>query len=159
MSVAGATGGDGAPRPVLSRPARWRRAMFARHAHPCSAWSRWASTPLLLVPVWTRRWRHAAPVALWFALNPVLFAPPRHTSAWSTRAMLGEERWILDRPRDAALAVNVVGALALGAALLAARRRRPGAMIGATATAMAATLGYWALMARYHDRAASGPHR
>ncbi len=132
--------------------ARWRRAVFARHANPWSAWSRWASTPLLLVPVWTRRWRHAAPVALWFAVNPVLFAPPRDTAAWSTRAMLGEEQWIIDRPRDAALALNTVGSLALAAALWAAWRRRPRAMLGATAVTMVVTLGYWGLMVRYHDR-------
>lgn len=142
--------------PAVSRLARWRRAVFARHANPWSAWSRWASTPLLLVPVWTRRWRHAAPVALWFVVNPVLFAPPRDTSAWSTRAMLGEEQWIVDRPRDAALALNTVASLALGTALLAARRRRPRAMLGATAAAMAVTLGYWALMVRYHDRVIRG---
>jgi hypothetical protein len=27
--------------------ARMRRAMFARHANPWSAWSRWTSTPLV----------------------------------------------------------------------------------------------------------------
>ncbi|WP_275040990.1 hypothetical protein [Nocardiopsis valliformis] len=31
--------------------ARLRRAVFARHSNPWSAWTRWASIPLVLVPV------------------------------------------------------------------------------------------------------------
>jgi hypothetical protein len=30
------------------------------------------STPLLLVPLWTRRWWLYVPIGLWFALNPVM---------------------------------------------------------------------------------------
>ncbi|KKW63524.1 hypothetical protein AAV95_16735, partial [Mycolicibacterium elephantis] len=66
-----------------SRLARVRRAVFARHANPWSAWSRWATTPLVLVPAWTRSWRHAAPIAVWFAVNPVIFAPPADERAWA----------------------------------------------------------------------------
>lgn len=87
----------------------WRkvkRAVFARHCHPLSAWSRWASTPLMLVPVWRRSWQDAAVVGAWLAVNPVVFGKPAHERAWSTRAILGEERWIEDRPLDAAMAVN-----------------------------------------------------
>ncbi|OBJ71705.1 hypothetical protein A5643_07315 [Mycobacterium sp. 1274756.6] len=129
-----------------------RRAVFARHASPWSAWSRWATTPLVLLPVWSRRWRDAGLVAVWFALNPVVFPRPRDRSAWSTRAMLGEEQWIVDRPRDLALAVNTAGGLALAAAVIAAWRRRPRPMVLATAVSMAVTLGYWALMVRYYRR-------
>jgi hypothetical protein len=46
-----------------STVARLRRAMFERHSNPWSAWTRWASTPLVLVPVWTRRRRDAALLA------------------------------------------------------------------------------------------------
>lgn len=129
-----------------------RRAVFARHANPVSAWSRWATTPLILVPVWRRSWRDAAWVAAWFALNPVVFPEPADQSAWSTRAMLGEERWIVDRPRDAALLVNVTGSVATVAALVNARQRRLLPTVLATAAAMAATLGYWVLMVRYLER-------
>lgn len=142
----------------MSGLADLRRAVFARHANPWSAWSRWATTPLVLVPVWTRRWRHAAPVAVWFALNPVIFAEPHDRSAWSTRAMLGEEQWVLDRPRDAALTLNALGGAALATAVVAARRRRLAPTVVATAVSMAVTMGYWALMARYYDRR-SGPGR
>ena len=65
--------------------ARVRRAIFARHCNPWSAWTRWASTPLTLVPLWTRRWNHAALIALWFAVNPFVFGKPAHQRAWSTR--------------------------------------------------------------------------
>lgn len=136
----------------MSRLAGLRRAVFARHANPLSAWSRWATTPLILVPVWRRSWRDAAWVAAWFALNPVVFPEPADQSAWSTRAMLGEERWIVDRPRDAALLVNVTGSVATVAALVNARQRRLLPTAQATAAAMAATLGYWVLMVRYLER-------
>jgi len=131
--------------------AAFRRAIFARHANPWSAWTRWASTPLVLVPIWTRRWTHAALVAFWLAVNPVIFGKPRDQRAWSTRAMLGEELWITRRPRDAAMAVSAVtSAVALGA-MIAARRRRLIPAVMATAAQMALTLVYWEQMVRYFD--------
>jgi S-formylglutathione hydrolase FrmB len=45
-------------------------------SNPWSAWTRSASTPLVLVPVWSRRWSHAALVGAWLALNPVVFPEP-----------------------------------------------------------------------------------
>ncbi|GAA3739756.1 hypothetical protein HDA32_002736 [Spinactinospora alkalitolerans] len=132
--------------------ARLRRAVFARHANPWSAWTRWASTPLVLVPVWTRSWRHAAIVAAWFAVNPVVFAEPADDRAWASRAMLGEEQWLIDRPRDAALGVNAAVTAAGVVAVVAARRRRPVPAGAATAASMALLLVYWELMARYYGR-------
>ncbi|WP_197283775.1 DUF6653 family protein [Mycobacterium sp. Marseille-P9652] len=134
--------------------ARVRRAIFARHCHPWSAWTRWASAPLILVPVWTRRWREAALVALWLAINPFVFGKPPHQRAWATRAMLGEELWISRRPRDAAVAVSAVTSAAAVAALVAARRRRLRTAAIAVAVQMALTLVYWQQMVRYFERAA-----
>ncbi|OBF79637.1 hypothetical protein A5791_10580 [Mycobacterium sp. 852002-51163_SCH5372311] len=132
--------------------AAFRRAIFARHANPWSAWTRWASTPLVLVPIWTRRWRDAALVAFWLAVNPVVFGKPRDERAWSTRAMLGEELWITRRPRDAAMAVTgLTSAVALGA-IVAARRRQLIPATVATVVQMALTLVYWEQMVRYFDR-------
>jgi hypothetical protein len=135
-----------------SLPARVRRAIFARHCNPWSAWTRWASTPLALVPVWTRRWSHAALVALWFAVNPFVFGKPLHERAWSTRAMLGEELWISRRPRDAAMLVSAVTSAAAVCAVVAARRRRPMPAAIATAAQMTLTLVYWQQMVHYFDR-------
>jgi hypothetical protein len=62
----------------------WRsvkRSVFARHGNPWSASTRWASTPLLLVPVWRRSWRDGALVGEWMALNPVVFGKPAHERA------------------------------------------------------------------------------
>lgn len=134
------------------RLARVRRAVFARHANPWSAWSRWATAPLVLVPIWTRRWSHAGAVALWFALNPVVFPKPADERAWATRAMLGEEQWLLDRPKDAGLGVNAAASVAGVAAVVAARRKRLAPTAVATAASMALLLVYWELMARYFDR-------
>ncbi|WP_322791084.1 DUF6653 family protein [Mycolicibacter longobardus] len=132
--------------------ARIRRAVFARHSNPWSAWTRWATTPLILLPVWRRSWRDAAWVSTWFALNPVIFGEPADQSAWSTRAMLGEELWIVARPRDIALLVNLAGGAATATALLNARRRRALPTAVATVVAMALTMAYWELMVSYFDR-------
>ncbi|WP_370629979.1 DUF6653 family protein [Tessaracoccus sp. OS52] len=67
--------------------------VFQRHAHPFSAWSRLLSTPLLLVPLWTRRWRLSVPIGAWFAVNPVITPRAHDTSSFATRAILGEESW------------------------------------------------------------------
>jgi hypothetical protein len=142
------------PMAVLSSGALARvlRGVFARHSNPWSAWTRWASAPLVLVPVWTRRWTHAGAVAIWLAVNPVVFPKPADERAWATRAMLGEEQWILDRPKDAALVVNAAASVAGVAAVVAARRRRLTPAAVSTAVQMALLLVYWELMARYVDR-------
>lgn len=128
-----------------------RRWMFERHSNPWSAWTRWASTPLVLLPVWTRRRRDAALVATWFAANPVIFPKPRTDNAWATRAILGEELWATKRPRDAATAVTACTSLAaVGAIVASVRRRRVSAAV-ACACQMAMTLVYWHQMARYWE--------
>jgi hypothetical protein len=132
--------------------ARVRRAIFARHCNPWSAWTRWASTPLPLVPVWTRRWSHAVLIAVWLAVNPLVFGKPAHERAWSTRAMLGEELWIARRPRDAAMFVAALTSVAALGAVIAARRHRLVPAVVATAAQMALTLVYWEQMVRYFDR-------
>lgn len=132
--------------------ARIRRAIFARHAHPWSAWSRWATTPLVLVPVWTRRRDHALVVATWFALNPVIFPKVGDERSWATRAMLGEELWISRRPKDAAAALSVLTSLVAVGALVAARRRQAVPALVATIVQMALTLVYWRQMVRYLER-------
>lgn len=133
----------------------WRqvkRAVFARHSNPWSAWTRWASTPLILVPIWRRSGRDAALVSAWMAINPVVFGEPAHERAWATRAILGEERWIEERPMDTAMAVDAAATIAGVAAMIAARRRRAVPAAVATATLMVLLMAYWELMARYHDR-------
>ena len=132
--------------------ARVRRAVFARHCHPWSAWTRWASTPLILVPIWTRRWAHAVWIALWLTVNPLVFGKPAHHRAWSTRAMLGGELWISRRPRDAAMVVSAAASAAALGAIFAARRHRLRPALIALGLQMALTLVYWQLMARYFER-------
>ncbi|EUA10956.1 DUF6653 family protein [Mycobacterium kansasii] len=142
-------------RPV----ARVRRAVFARHCNPWSAWTRWASTPLALVPIWTRHRIHAAVIALWLAVNPFVFGKPKHHRAWATRAMVGEELWIAERPADAAMLVSALTSAVSLSAVIAARRRRLKPAVVATALQMALTMVYWAQMVRYldHRRRGDGP--
>jgi hypothetical protein len=132
--------------------ARARRALFARHCNPWSAWTRWASTPLTLIPVWTRRWSHAVLLAAWLAVNPFVFGKPAHQRAWSTRAMLGEELWISRRPRDAAMFVSALTSAASLSAVISGRSRRLAPAAIATVVQMALTLVYWAQMVRYFER-------
>lgn len=132
--------------------ARVRRAIFARHCNPWSAWTRWASTPLTLVPVWTRRPVHAVLVGVWLAINPFIFGEPHHHRAWATRAMLGEELWITRRPRDAAMVVSGATSVAAAVGVLAARRRRLRPAVIAVAAQMALTMLYWQQMVRYLER-------
>jgi hypothetical protein len=86
------------------------------------------------------------------AANPVIFPRPADEHAWSTRAVLGEELWITERPRDTAMAVNAAATLAGVTALIAARRHRAAPAAGATAVVMALVMVYWRLMARYYNR-------
>ena len=128
-------------RPQLARVRRW---IFARHAHPLSAWSRWATTPLLLVPLWTRRAATVLPIAGWFAINPVMTPPVTDDDPFATRAMLGEEQWASDlNKRGDLVALNLVGSACLVAAGAAAWRHRPIATLAATAASMITTLLSW----------------
>src|SRR5687767_14302422 len=111
-------------RDMPRRFADLKHKVFARHSNPWSAWTRWMSTPLVLVPAWTRRWSHAAIIGAWMAANPVIFPRPADEHAWATRAVLGEELWITERPRDTAMVVNAAAMLAGITALIAARRHR-----------------------------------
>lgn len=136
--------------------ARVRRAVFARHSNPWSAWSRWATTPVLLVPVWTRNWSHAAAVGVWFAVNPVIFPEPAGPPVWATKAILGEELWLTDHPRDVAVAVDAAATGAVLVGLFGAWHRRPITAAVGTGAAMVLLLGYWELMARYYDTHPAG---
>jgi hypothetical protein len=133
-----------------------KRTVFARHSNPWSAWTRWASAPLLLVPAWRRSWRDAALVGIWMALNPVVFREPAHERAWATRAVLGEEQWIAERRVDTAMAVNVAATAAGLVAVAAARQRRAVPAAAATALEMGLLMAYWELMARHYDRSRAG---
>lgn len=136
----------------MSLVARVRRAIFVRHANPWSAWTRWASTPLVLLPVWTRRRSHAVLVGAWLAVNPVVFPIVTEKTNWATRAMLGEELWITNRPKDAAAALSVLTSIIAVVAIVAARHRRPVLAAVATGAQMVLTLVYWQQMVRYLDR-------
>jgi hypothetical protein len=132
--------------------ARLRRAIFARHCNPWSAWTRWASTPLTLVPVWTRRPRHAVLVGAWLALNPFVFGKPHDYRAWATRAMLGEELWITRRPHDGAMVVSGATSVVAAVGVVAAHRHRLRPAVIAVAAQMALTMLYWQQMVRYLER-------
>lgn len=122
--------------------------LFKRHAHPLSAWSRLLSTPLLLVPLWTRRWWLYVPIGAWFAVNPVMTPPAHDLSSFATQAILGEESWSRDptsEPR--VLALTGVASASLVRAMVAAYQHRKTGAVAGTAVFMALTLWEWRLWA------------
>ena len=129
-----------------------RRAVFARHSHPLSAWSRFVTTPVLLAPFWAKKAAVTGVVAAWFTVNPVMTPEPEHQEGFATRAMLGEEIWSADPGRDRGLvALNVAGSICLAAGVLAAWHRRAVPAGLGTAGSMALTMLCWRRYAAIYD--------
>ena len=129
-----------------------RRAVFARHSHPLSAWSRFVTTPVLLAPFWAKKAAVTGLVAAWFAINPVMTPEPEHQERFATRAMLGEEIWAADPRSDAVLvALNAVGAFCLAAGVRGAWHRRAAAAGLGTAGSMVLTMLCWRRYAAIYD--------
>jgi hypothetical protein len=78
---------------------------WARHANPWSVWTRYAAFPLLVAAVWSYHaigWWALLPVAAmvgFLYVNPWLFAPPRSTNNWASKAVLGERVWLAEGKR------------------------------------------------------------
>jgi hypothetical protein len=89
-------------------------------------------------------------------LNAVLFPPPRDDSAFATRAVLGEERWLEERPVSGALAIDGLASAALLIAIDGARRHRRGQMTIATIGTMSVLLWYWREMVRFYEMRGDG---
>ena len=121
---------------------------FQRHAHPFSAWSRLVSAPLLLVPLWTRRWWFYVPVGAWFAVNPVITPPARDRSSFATRAILGEESWTRDPTSEPmVMALSGMASASLMVALVASYQHRKSGAVAGTGLFVALTLWQWKLWA------------
>jgi hypothetical protein len=126
--------------------------MFARHAHPVSAWSRLLTTPLVIAPFWTRRADVMTGVLVWFAINPIMTPEPTERTSLATRAILGEERWMADPGLDRAiLALNALGSATLGGAILAAWHRRKVPTVLSTGATMVLILCCWRRYADLYD--------
>jgi hypothetical protein len=78
---------------------------WARHANPWSVWTRYAAFPLLVIAVWSYHvigWWALVPTAAmvgFLYVNPWLFAPPRSTQNWASKAVLGERVWLAEGKR------------------------------------------------------------
>lgn len=135
--------------------ARLKRWVFARHSNPMSAWSRWASIPLVVLPFWKRDAGAAAAVAAWMLLNPIVFPKPRHDQAWATKAMLGEELWSERLRFDTAFSVNAASTAAMAVSIAGAWRKSARLTIPAAAAQMTLTLVFWKLMVDFHETTGS----
>ncbi len=96
---------------------------WERHANPWSGWSRFAILILLATAIWSRVWIGwwslvaVLGIVIWTWLNPRMFAPPKSTDNWMSKAVLGERIWI-DRdkaavPRHYVVASNILSAVGL----------------------------------------------
>ena len=130
---------------------------WSRHSNPVSVWSRVLTNPLVYLPVWNRSWRQAIPVALWFALNPRLFPPPKDNRSWATRAVLGEQRYTSNGVlhTDLSGALNAASAAAFTVGLKAAYRRRLALLVGAGALALGLKFAFLGRMVALYDRDAT----
>jgi uncharacterized protein (DUF2062 family) len=137
---------------VFSLVKHLTRKIFAHHSNPWSAWTRLFSAPLVFVPIWNRSWRQGAILGVWLIANPLVFPEPEDNAAWATRAMLGEEMWVAERPLDRALALNA-GATALGVGgVWGALKRRLLATVACAVGQVALLLAYWREMVVYYQR-------
>jgi len=135
--------------------------MWQRHANPWSGWTRSLTQPLMCVPLWTRSWKQGAALAVWLAVNPILFPPPKHDHAWMTRAIHGEHMWVTDLKRqvragtvpvrDWALWLDVGQALLLNASFYYAWRHRLLPMAVLNVGALVCNLWYLDKMAALYD--------
>lgn len=89
----------------------------------------------------------------------MIFPLLKGDDAWATRAMLGEELWIDERPRDAAMVVNAAATVAGICAGVAARRRVAVPTAVPVAVEMGLLLVYWQQMVSYYDRLRVRPAR
>lgn len=73
---------------------------WARHANPWSVWTRNTVLPLLILAFWSRAWLgwwSLIPIAgtmIWAWINPRLFARPKSTDNWASKAVFGERVWL-----------------------------------------------------------------
>ena len=73
---------------------------WQRHTNPWSVWTRITVLPILIITVWSRTWIgwwSLIPVLIaiaWAWFNPRIFAKPRSTDNWASKAVLGERVWL-----------------------------------------------------------------
>jgi hypothetical protein len=137
---------------VWSFSKRLLREVFRYHSSPWSAWTRLLSVPLVFVPIWTRSWRVGAIVLVWLIANPIVFREPKNDKAWATRAMLGEEMWIAERPLDRAMVLSVGATACNLGGVWGAYKRRLLQTVVCTVGQVALLLAYWREMAFYYER-------
>ena len=75
-------------------------AIWARHAHPLSVWSRMLAAPLIFICLWSPVWIGWYGVGLigmailWMWLNPRLTPPPKTGRSWASKGVIGERIFI-----------------------------------------------------------------
>lgn len=71
---------------------------WAKHSHPLSGWSRFATYPFVFLPFWYHSWILFFLVVIWLAVNPILFPEPKSLNNWISKGVLGEKIWTRKKP-------------------------------------------------------------
>ena len=88
------------PLATVARLHRMDAATWERHASPWSVWTRVPILPLGVAVLYFRQelggwiWAALGALVLWAWFNPRAFPPPRATTSWASRAVLGERVWL-----------------------------------------------------------------
>ncbi len=98
--------------------------VWARHANPWSAWSRFSCLPLIVLAIWSRDWIGGwawlvlALALFWTWLNPRLFATATDWDTWSAKGTSGERVFLHHRtqiaPHHRRVAYLLTAAAAVG---------------------------------------------
>lgn len=79
---------------------RMTDASWARHANPWSVYTRILGGTLVFFSLWSIYWIGwyslfaIATSAFWIYINPRIFSPPRTTSSWAAKGVLGERAFL-----------------------------------------------------------------
>lgn len=84
----------------ISKLFRMSDEVWQRHTNPWSVWTRYLALPALVLAIWSRvtigyaAWIPVLVVFFWIWINPRIFAKPKSTNNWASKAVLGERVWL-----------------------------------------------------------------
>jgi hypothetical protein len=130
------------------------RLFWEPHSNPGTVWVLPVAYLSLLLALYRRDRSLGAATLLFVAAHPLVFPAPDDDSAWGTRVVRGERRWLADGLRSSPLDALLI---AVGAplnlfTLRAAVRRQPVRLAVGAVLSVVFMFVFFARMARHYDR-------
>ena len=130
------------------------RLFWEPHSNPGTVWVLPVAYLSLLLALYRRDRSLGAATLLFVAAHPFVFPAPDDDSAWGTRVVRGERRWLADGLRSSPLDALLI---AVGAplnlfTLRAAVRRQPVRLAVGAVLSVVFMFVFFARMARHYDR-------